>query len=398
VLAGTLAFLVASLVAAGSISEGLPMEDLAPDTSYIQDYYELQDATFGTQTSESVNMYFKNVDHEDPKVQLKIFEAWDFVLQTSKFASPKGSEGGSSPDSMWLSRMYYFAVQNKLPVTPCRALFLEDVCSQRYAPPVVIPESDFYSILDAFINENPDVKLQVHRGEKGKVVHSVLMFNLKSFEFKKWSKAYVDITNTEREVNQEVFPNEEEDSVILYSLLLVYAAQDLVLWDEAIQNLALAGAGVLIVCSFTFVHPLMTLLMGLSIFIIDSYLFGLLYFASILFNSISAINLVMSIGLSVDYTMHVMQCFLTIEAETKRDRAFMSLKKMGVPVMMGAFTSLVGVLPLAFASSMIFRTFFQMISATVGFAAYVGLIVMPIILSFVGPPPILARDIERIPS
>lgn len=106
--------------------------------------------------------------------------------------------------------------------------------------------------------------------------------------------------------------------------------------------------------------------------------------------SVSAVFIVMSVGLSVDYSMHLMHFFLMAEGQSRNERAYQSLSKMGIPVLMSALTTLVGVLPLAFGSSVIYRTCFAMLFGVASFASAVGIVVVPLILSIVGPPPILA--------
>ncbi len=49
---------------------------------------------------------------------------------------------------------------------------------------------------------------------------------------------------------------------------------------------------------------------------------------------------------------------------------------------------LAGTIPLAFASSAILRTFFALIFGTIMYALLIGLMLMPVLFSLVGPPPL----------
>jgi len=403
VLVVTLLAVIMSLVFVGDLKEGLPLQDLAADDSYVQDYYDLNDRTFQTQIAEDmVKMYFKGVDQTDPSVQFQMLQAKDTILRRSEYATLTSSEGGLSPDLTWLHQMVGFALQNNLTTAPCASLLAADKCANTYVPLLLIPQENFYPILDAFLEQYPDkdqvivregnVMVDGKQKQTGPLLASTFPFYTEAITEIQWASYYVDLMGLERELNKELFPDQDSDVILLLDITLLFAQQQLVLWDEAIQNLCLAGAGVLFLCSLTLIHPLMTLYMGLVVFLIDTFLFGLMYAVGVRFNSVSLIIIIMAIGLSIDYSMHVMHCFLTIKAETKSERAFQSLQKMGIPVMMGAATTLVGILPLAFSSSVIFRVFFQMLFATAGSASYVGLIIMPIVLSMVGPPPLFAVD------
>ena len=53
-----------------------------------------------------------------------------------------------------------------------------------------------------------------------------------------------------------------------------------------------------------------TLLVVLSIVMVDAYLYALLYYWNLTFNTIVLINIVVAIGLSVDYSAHIAHTYL----------------------------------------------------------------------------------------
>jgi len=69
---------------------------------------------------------------------------------------------------------------------------------------------------------------------------------------------------------------------------------------------------------------------------------------------VSVIILVMAVGLSVDYSVHIMHSFLCVPGADRSLRAYEALRGAGRPVMMGAATTLAGVSLLAAGSSFIF--------------------------------------------
>mmetsp|Transcript_5879 Transcript_5879/g.6764 ORF Transcript_5879/g.6764 Transcript_5879/m.6764 type:complete len:153 (-) Transcript_5879:11-469(-) len=102
-------------------------------------------------------------------------------------------------------------------------------------------------------------------------------------------------------------------------------------------------------------------------------------------NSISTTNLVVSIGLIIDYSAHIIHFYGTTDSSLSRnERVTLSLEKMGPPVLMGAFTTFVGVIPLSFAGNLIFRTFFMQFSTIVLVGSFHGLVVLPVLLSLIG--------------
>lgn len=102
-------------------------------------------------------------------------------------------------------------------------------------------------------------------------------------------------------------------------------------------------------------------------------------------NSISAINLVMAIGLVVDYSLHLIHSFGIQDSKLgRKERTLRALKAIGPPVLLGLFTTFLGVLPIAFASSQVFRVFFQMFFSIVLVGGIHGFILVPVLLSLFG--------------
>jgi len=58
---------------------------------------------------------------------------------------------------------------------------------------------------------------------------------------------------------------------------------------------------------------------------------------------------------------------------------------MGTSVLLGAFTTLIGVIPLCFSDSEIFRVFFYTFLGITGLSSLHGLVFIPVVLSLVGP-------------
>ena len=93
---------------------------------------------------------------------------------------------------------------------------------------------------------------------------------------------------------------------------------------------------------------------------------------------------------AVDYSLHILHTFLH-KGGTKLERAKASMLEIGAAVLLGATSTLLGVVILAGSSSEIIRVFFKLLMGTVIFGAFVGMFFLPVLLSLVGPPPCLLR-------
>jgi Niemann-Pick C1 protein len=94
---------------------------------------------------------------------------------------------------------------------------------------------------------------------------------------------------------------------------------------------------------------------------------------------------VMSIGLMVDFIMHVMLRFVETKGKSRTEKTKETLETIGASVLIGGFSTLIGVLPLALSTSEIFFTTFIVFFGLVLMGLLHGLVLLPVILSMIGP-------------
>jgi predicted RND superfamily exporter protein len=156
------------------------------------------------------------------------------------------------------------------------------------------------------------------------------------------------------------------------------------------------------ICSVTIIAMIFVPHWTASLFVLPlvvmmyTCILGVLQWANVPINAVSFISLVMSIGLIVDYVMHVLLKFYETPGVDRKEKVTRTMGTMGASVLAGGFTTVLGTIPLAFSSTGIFWIIFISFLTLVVVALAHGLILLPIILSTFGPEEVLELKVKEL--
>ncbi|XP_076922652.1 uncharacterized protein LOC143584500 isoform X2 [Bidens hawaiensis] len=197
---------------------------------------------------------------------------------------------------------------------------------------------------------------------------------------------FVNSMRAAREFSSRVSKNLKIE-VFPYSVFYMFFEQYLHIWKTALISLIAATSAVFVVCLIITCSIWSSGIIVLVLVMILVDLLGVMAVLDIQLNAVSVVNLVMSVGISVEFCVHITHAFL-VSSGDRDQRTKEALSTMGASVFSGiTLTKLVGVIVLCFSRTEVFVVYyFQMYLALVLLGFLHGLIFLPVLLSMVGPP------------
>ncbi|XP_065576909.1 NPC intracellular cholesterol transporter 1-like [Artemia franciscana] len=415
------------------ISIGLNQELGFPVDSYMQDYF----AYLGKYLAVGAPVYFvvkdTGLNITEADIQKKICGSngcdTDSVVTQLYLAAQIGNRTYiASPSSSWLDDFYDwldYGTDSYGLTTPCCRVFRQNgtFCNSLVNAPFACMKCDvthsiingsearwpdqaaFDNYLEFFLEDIPGEScpkggkaayasaLRTVRNDNDNINVAVSYFNT-YHTILKTSEDFYSALKAARIVSDNITlmlndgdPNGPH-SVFPYSIFYVYYEQYLSTWPDVLTNLGVSIGAIFVVTFFLlgmdFISSFIILLVIIMI-IID--MFGAMCWWNIELNALSLVNLVTTVGISVEFCAHTVRAFAISREETRLARSKEVLINIGTSVLSGiALTDLSGIIVLAFATSQIFQVFyFRMYLLIVLIGTAHGLIFLPVLLSFIGP-------------
>ncbi|XP_054508625.2 protein patched homolog 1 [Agelaius phoeniceus] len=155
-----------------------------------------------------------------------------------------------------------------------------------------------------------------------------------------------------------------------------------------------------LVCALFLLNPWTAGIIVVVLALMTVELFGMMGLIGIKLSAVPVVILIASVGIGVEFTVHVALAFLTAIGD-RNHRAVLALEHMFAPVLDGAVSTLLGVLMLAGSEfDFIVRYFFAVLAILTILGVLNGLVLLPVLLSFFGPYPEVspANGQDRLPT
>ncbi|CAM9219494.1 unnamed protein product [Ectocarpus sp. 6 AP-2014] len=353
-------------------------EAFIPDGSYLLDTINAREMYFGS-VGADVEVVTEDIDYFSLQAELADVSAklTGFGDDTSPYIKDPATSGTFFS---WFDDLIVYAeAEGTATLVPSTSFDGEYT--------VFSDETEFQSSLAAFLASDDGIKYSANVvvEEDGSIRAAAIQSEYSgdiNGDAAKQVDAMVDLRSVMDEWSFEAFPWSER-----YFQWETFQ----IIYQELYQGLGLCLAVVLVLTLILIAHPATAGLVFLMVTFTIVDVLGIMYYWGLSIDTIAVINLVLAVGLSVDYAAHVAHSFM-VKTGTRDERTVQALADIGVAVIHGGVSTFLAVVLLSLSASYVFRVLFKQFFATAVMGLGHGLILLPVLLSLVGPASYRAAD------
>lgn len=173
--------------------------------------------------------------------------------------------------------------------------------------------------------------------------------------------------------------------VLAYSPEFPLYEHNLSIMRNTLLPVGVTMIGMLFVALVFVPHPIAVTCVTISMISVILGMVGFFSFWGLSLSAITTIQIILSVGVCVSFTVHMSHAFMTATGKNRNERVSVALEKVGVPILNGALASLFCALMVAFGSSFIFISFFKTMILVFFLGLLHSIVFLPVMLSFFGP-------------
>lgn len=178
---------------------------------------------------------------------------------------------------------------------------------------------------------------------------------------------------------------ESKFSVFAYTPPFIFYEQYVEVFPATMQTLGIAVGVMLVVTTIFMPNVFLVVMVTVTLVIILLGIVGFMYYWDLTLSSITMIDLIMTVGFSVDFSAHICHAYMSVTGKTRSEKVHHALSRSGGPIFNSALSSILGIIVLVFSKSYIFLSFFKLMLIVMLFGLFHALWVLPMFLSLIGP-------------
>lgn len=355
VLVAFSALFTGNVFSAMKFDQQFQVTDVLPHDSFVLDFLHATEE-YREVGPLSVGVYFRNVDQSNALIRQQMKDYVAALVDTDYVSK--------APEYFWVDHFDLFVEQWKLdtlPFTEQLDMFLETPSSRElFTKDIVRDPVDGHIIAST----------------------TSLVFDIDLNDVNDQIRAL----QTQQRVSLAAPINQGADDTKFFTYDGSYQMWEFfaIVNSELFLTTIVGGAAVVIISLLFIPHWSAVFYVTPLIGILYVNLLGFMQLVGLHINAVSFVSLVMSIGLLVDFVMHILFRFYEVPGN-RQEKTVEMLRSMGSSILLGGATTFLGILPLMVSTTQIFATVFFTFLGIVVLGMSHGLILLPVVLSLWGP-------------
>ena len=173
--------------------------------------------------------------------------------------------------------------------------------------------------------------------------------------------------------------------VSVYSPDFLFYEHHISILKTTILTVTVTIISMLLVALVFIPHPIAVMCVTISMTSVVLGFLGFLKFWKLSLSAIKTVQLLIAVGLCLNFTVHMSHSFMIATGKSRNERVSMALEKVGGIIMNEAISLFLGILMLAFGSSFLFTSFFKCMVDVIALGLLHSMILLPVLLTFIGP-------------
>lgn len=269
---------------------------------------------------------------------------------------------------------------------------------------VVLSDSKFREYLSKFLFSNDGGRYQMNFKFASKltcgdpapnITVTTIDFKFKPFEER---EQYIPAKHAVEEILSHHEFNSGDRYKTLWSKIFGNWVTDEIIDTEIYRNVALAMIGVMFCSAVLIVNPQICFWIFICVLLTILNVGGFMQQWGLTLDICSCIALQLAVGLCVDYAAHIGHTFLTVSQGNRDRRTQETVLHIGAAVLYGGGSTILSLAMLSGSEAYTYRTFFKIFLLVILLGLFHGLVLLPVILSLVGPPPYSGFIDDKLPS
>ncbi len=344
-------YLVFTIMGATKMDVGFNLEDIVPTQSYLSRYVLMERRHFTASGSVIMFVLDKPVTYENTLVQERIQK----IINKAK----SNQYMDSTTSISWLDAYLHFLKSNK-----------------SYAETDKI---DFEGILQReFLPFHPEYQNDIILNDSGRSIITSRFYIFSQHLYN--SSVQKSLMLSMREITHNT-----SLPLIIYNPKFIFYEHHVSILKTTLLTVTVTIISMLLIALMFIPHPVAFTCVTISMVSVVVGMMGCFYFLGTPLSAIQTVQLLIGVGLCLNYTVRISHSYMTATGKSRNERVSVAMDKVGRILFHGATCLILGVFMLIFAGSYIFTSFFKSLTMVILLSMLHALVILPVLLSFIGP-------------